>query len=229
MPTLEVFPALPDDRRQHDQGTRAPLGARGARRILEAEPAPGARRHSRIDRRTRVLPVATSSSFHDRELIRAAVRSPSRCVRRPTALRSARAVAASRRCAASYGALPSATARLRCHWPIVDPPQRAAFGSRQELLLRPAEQFEQRRSVECVPRQKVRFGARPARNDSTGRRAGSRRSRICDCRSTRATRAGMAPLCSIVRYEMQRRASSSRGATIAPVGHTVMHALQRPQ
>ena len=32
---------------------------------------------------------------------------------------------------------------------------------------------------------------------------------------------GMLPASSIVRYEMQRRASSSYGATIAPVGHAV--------
>ncbi len=39
----------------------------------------------------------------------------------------------------------------------------------------------------------------------------------------------MLPGSSIVRYEMQRRASSSYGATIAPVGQTSMHARQVPQ
>ena len=40
---------------------------------------------------------------------------------------------------------------------------------------------------------------------------------------------GMAPSSSMVRYEMQRRASSSYGATMARVGHASMHAVQLPQ
>jgi hypothetical protein len=39
----------------------------------------------------------------------------------------------------------------------------------------------------------------------------------------------MLPASSIVRYEMHRRASSSYGATIAPVGQAEMHAVQVPQ
>jgi hypothetical protein len=40
---------------------------------------------------------------------------------------------------------------------------------------------------------------------------------------------GIGPACSIVRYEMQRRASSRYGATIARVGQTSRQAVQRPQ
>jgi hypothetical protein len=40
---------------------------------------------------------------------------------------------------------------------------------------------------------------------------------------------GISPWCSIVRYEMQRRASSWYGAVIAPVGQAGMQALQLPQ
>ena len=40
---------------------------------------------------------------------------------------------------------------------------------------------------------------------------------------------GSSPRCSIVQYEMQRRASSSRGATIAPVGHASMQRVHVPQ
>ncbi len=40
---------------------------------------------------------------------------------------------------------------------------------------------------------------------------------------------GMASWLSMVRYEMQRRASSWRGPTMAWVGQTLMHATQRPQ
>jgi hypothetical protein len=40
---------------------------------------------------------------------------------------------------------------------------------------------------------------------------------------------GIAPLCSMVRYEMQRRASSSYGAVIARVGQMSMQRLQLPQ
>jgi hypothetical protein len=39
----------------------------------------------------------------------------------------------------------------------------------------------------------------------------------------------MAPRCSIVRYAMQRRASSAYGAGSAPVGHAVRHAVHVPQ
>ena len=63
--------------------------------------------------------------------------------------------------------------------------------------------------------------SRRLRSGSTGTRAGSRRSRRCDCRSAARSASGMLPASSIVRYEMQRRASSSYGATIAPVGHAV--------
>ena len=41
--------------------------------------------------------------------------------------------------------------------------------------------------------------------------------------------AGIGPLCSIVRYEMQRRASSLNGSGNASVGHTSWHARHDPQ
>src|SRR6266404_3280673 len=40
---------------------------------------------------------------------------------------------------------------------------------------------------------------------------------------------GIGPRCSIVRYEMQRRASSRRPSLSACVGHSVRHAVHRPQ
>ncbi len=40
---------------------------------------------------------------------------------------------------------------------------------------------------------------------------------------------GIGPGASIVRYEMQRRASSRCGATIAAVGQMAMQAVQVPQ
>ncbi len=45
----------------------------------------------------------------------------------------------------------------------------------------------------------------------------------------RRSGSGIGPLSSIVRYEMQRLASSSNGATIAPVGHASRHARHEPQ
>ncbi len=70
---------------------------------------------------------------------------------------------------------------------------------------------------------------RAARTCSTGTPAGSRRSRRCGCRSAARNSTGIGPSCSIVRYEMQRRASSRYGATMACVGHTSMQARQLPQ
>ncbi len=43
-----------------------------------------------------------------------------------------------------------------------------------------------------------------------------------------ASSPGISPRCSIVRYEMHRRASSWYGAVIAAVGHASMHRRQVP-
>ena len=67
------------------------------------------------------------------------------------------------------------------------------------------------------------------RTCSTGTPAGSRRSRRCDCRWPRAVPPEWLSRSSMVRYEMQRRASSSKGATMACVGQAGMQAVQLPQ
>ena len=123
--------------------------------------------------------------------------------------RSARCRARRRDCATS--------ARSRCGGSRCLP---CAF----ELASRPGEQRDEVGVVEAVAHREVALRRRLARSGSTGRRAGSRRSRRRDCRSAAAASSGMLPVSSIVRYEMQRRASSSYGATIAPVGQASMHA-----
>ena len=113
---------------------------------------------------------------------------------------------------------------------VADAADRAAFGVAQELRFAPREQRRQLRAVEAVADfGEIRRCRRRPRSGSTGTRAGSRRSRRRDCRSARAAPPGCCPASSIVRYEMQRRASSSYGATIAPVGQTSMQAVHVPQ
>ena len=68
-------------------------------------------------------------------------------------------------------------------------------------------------------------GARVERADLLADVAAEHPRRRSSGRSSR----GIAPWCSIVRYEMQRRASSTYASTNAPVGHASRHARQLPQ
>ena len=69
---------------------------------------------------------------------------------------------------------------------------------------------------------------RPAPRRSTGRLPDRCRSRRRACRSPARSGAAMAPRSSIVRYEMQRVASSTPGATSACVGHASRHSVHAP-
>ena len=114
---------------------------------------------------------------------------------------------------------------------VADPADRAAFGVAQELRFGPRE--ERRRAA----RRRGRCGRRAKSVARRGDRVAVPRARelavvaavdaIADQRAQRLR--GCCPSSSIVRYEMQRRASSSYGATIAPVGHAAMHAVHVPQ
>ena len=124
--------------------------------------------------------------------VRDGARGPGTCSR--TSGRDRRRGSAARRCtAAEVGALPSATAMLRSHrsWPM----RRMAEPSRRrvEFLARPGEELDERgaRRGRCAPRSPA---PRPrARTCSTGRRAGSRRSRRCGCPWRRGTPRGSGP------------------------------------
>ena len=75
--------------------------------------------------------------------------------------------------------------------------------------LGPREKRDEIGVVEAVAHGESGFRRNAARTGSTGRRAGSRRSRRSRLPISGRSSSGMLPACSIVRYEMQRRASSS--------------------
>ena len=99
------------------------------------------------------------------------------------------------------------------HEPVPpDPLDRAAREHRPEPRIVERRQFRQPRRPAAPPAPRSPSPAPPRRTCSTGRRPGSRRSRRSGCPSAREARPPPAPRCSMVRYEMHRRASSWKGA-----------------
>ena len=206
-----------------------------------------ARGHSRIDRGTGVLPgallqaaVAIADRLWERSLWELLPIAMNHC------LHSCRSIAQSMCSTTNGAALARAALQCRDDARVV---RRVAERDRQIALpLRDSRSGATRclrcargtlpatsrtaRAAACgrgVPRRQSPLRRSAAQSDSTGRRAGNRRNRRSDSRSTRAARAESRPC---VRSSGTKCSGARRVRavpTIAPVGHTDEHALQRPQ
>ena len=163
-------------------------------------------------RARRATPRARSRPRRRDRTMRAAALCPSRPSAHTAAPRTSGEASSSSRSASRASAtspeLPMAISTLRTKR---SRPVRLTGGlgeQRAELRVVEPRKFGKRRRAQGVARGELRLAALLARTCSTGRPRGNRRSRRCGCRSAARSSRGIGPLCSMVRYEMQRRASS---------------------